>query len=149
MAVADIKSNVGATRASLTFICDTYSASQPAERAKDRSPLRKRWVKESSKIARKPRRGERTELCRDFTSPPGFALSGKIASEGFHLVVISFAPTGLGGGGGRFPHGLRHGLRSYAGFAGFGEIRASVVSAVPTVGFSNSRYRYGNRTLST
>jgi hypothetical protein len=38
----------------------TCSASQSAKRAKGRSPLRERWVKESSKIPRKPRRGERT-----------------------------------------------------------------------------------------
>jgi hypothetical protein len=36
------------------------------------------------------------------------------------MVVISFAPKGAWGGvGGRFPHGLRHGLRSYARFTGW------------------------------
>ena len=37
--------------------------------------------------------------------------------------------TGLGRGGGRFPHGLRHGLRSFARFAGYeaGQSRLEIV----------------------
>ena len=46
-------------------------------------------------------------------------ISAALHDERYILVVISFAPDGARvGGGGRFPHGLRHGLRSFARFTG-------------------------------
>jgi hypothetical protein len=82
-----------------------------------------RGGRNSSKTLQAPEGRKNLSLWRFCIATP-CVIQGKMVPRRYNLVVISFAPYGAGVAWGRLSHGLRHGLRSSARFAGWVDMRS-------------------------